>query len=282
MKYSLLILFLATLLFSCTETIDIKLDSSARKLVVEGYFSDDTISHTVKLSRSADYFADKPLDPVSGATVSITDGVLQFPLTEDPDSLGLYRTAPDVYGIPGHTYSLHISGVDIDGDGNTESYAASSMLNRLEKVDSIEVLYKKLFYQDVWMVNFFAQEPGETKDFYLFRTWKNSRLVKDTLWEINLSDDEIINGIYSNGMTVQYLFAEKPDEKVIQGDTITLEIQAITQQYYQFILDVFYESHGSDPFGGQPANVSTNLSNGAVGFFSTYSVRRLSRIYRGE
>jgi hypothetical protein len=279
---SLAIITLLSMLFACTEEIDVNLDSSAKRLVVEGSFSDDTLAHQVRLSMSADYFANQTLQPVHGAVVTISDGTTIFPLTESPEDSGLYLTAPDVHGTPGHTYTLSIEGVDIDGDGTAENYTASGKMNPLGAVDSIQVKYKKIFYQDVWEVNFFAQEPGETRDYYVFRTWKNGVNLKDTLLELNPSDDEIINGVYSNGMTVQYLFGEKPDEKLIKGDTIMLEIQGITKEYYQFIFDVMLESHGSDPFGGQPANVSTNLSNGAVGFFSTYSVKRLSRVYNGE
>jgi hypothetical protein len=281
-SFSLTLVTLLAVLFSCTEEIEVKLDSSDRRLVVEGSFSDDTLAHQVRLSKSADYFVNQALQPVLGAMVTISDGTTIFPLTESLQDSGLYLTAPDVHGTPGQTYTLTIDGVDIDGDGITESYTASGKVNPLGPVDSIQVKYKKIFYQDVWAVNFFAQEPGETRDYYVFRTWKNGVNLKDTLLELNPSDDEIINGVYSDGMTVQYLFADKPDEKLVQGDTIMLEIQGITKEYYQFIFDVMSEAHGSDPFGGQPANVSTNLSNGAVGFFNTYSVKRLSRVYDGN
>jgi hypothetical protein len=55
--------------YSCTEPIDIILDSSFSRLTVFGEISTDTTSHKIKLTRSADYFYNKPAEGVSDAVV---------------------------------------------------------------------------------------------------------------------------------------------------------------------------------------------------------------------
>lgn len=62
-----------------TSDIQSKLDTTYPRLVVEGAISSDTTSHLVKLSRTSDYFANKQLEPVNGATVTITDGTNILP-----------------------------------------------------------------------------------------------------------------------------------------------------------------------------------------------------------
>jgi len=267
------------LLTYCTERINIDLPSTYTRLVVEGYFTTDTMAHTVKLSRSADYFYNKPLEPVSGALVTIADGNITYLLKEDPDSAGLYKTEPDVFAVQGHTYTLHISNVDINGDGTAEEYSATGPVHYLGYPDSIQIVEREMFYTKVWEIRLFATDPAETRDYYMFRVYKNGTLLQDTLNEVFLLDDEYFNGVYSMGVPVQYLVARKQDEVPKPGDRITLEIANITKEYFFFINQVIDMSRGSGPFSGQPANVSTNLTNGAMGFFATYPVRRVSRIY---
>lgn len=267
------------LLTYCTERINVDLPSTYTRLVVEGYFTTDTMAHTVKLSRSADYFYNKPLDPVSGALVTISDDSVTYLLKEDPDSAGLYKTDPDVFGQQGHTYTLHISNVDINGDGIPEEYSATGSVHYLGYPDSIQIVEREMFYTKVWEIRLFATDPAETRDYYMFRVYKNGILLQDTLNEVFLLDDEYFNGVYSMGVPVQYLVARKPEEVPKPGDRITLEIANITKDYFFFIDQVINMSRGTGPFSGQPANVSTNLTNGAMGFFATYPVRRVTRIY---
>ena len=267
------------LLTYCTERIHIELPSTYTRLVVEGYFTTDTMSHMVKLSRSADYFFNQPLEPVIGALVTITDESNTYLLKEDPDSAGLYKTDPDVFGEQGHTYTLHISNVDINGDGTTEEYSSTGPIHYLGYPESIQIVEREMFYTKVWEIRLFATDPAETRDYYMFRVYKNGILLQDTLNEAFLLDDEYFNGVYSMGVPVQYLVARKPDEVTKPGDKITLEIANITKEYFFFIDQVVNMSRGTGPFSGQPANVSTNLTNGAMGFFATYPVRRVSRIY---
>jgi len=281
-RNGLLILCAIILGTTCTERFDVDLGSTYTRLVVEGSISTDTMAHEVKLSRSADYFYNKSLEPVSGASVSITDGTNVFPLTEDPQDSGTYRTAPNVYGVPGRTYILTISNVDINNDGKYEDYSASGRINALVQPDSIQVVKNTIFYTTVWEIRLYANDPAATRDYYMFRTWKNGRLLTDTINEISLLDDEYFNGVNSNGMPIQYLSAGKEDEITRLGDKIMLETMNITKEYYDFVTELISESQGSDPFGGQPANVSTNLSNGAIGFFATYSVTRIFAVYKGD
>jgi hypothetical protein len=280
LKY-IIFLFAGFLLASgCTEKVDIKLDNSFTRLVVEGEISTDTMAHLVRLTRTAAYFSTQVPDPVHGANVIISDSLNQFVLSENPNKPGYYETDPGVFGIPGHRYSLHISNVDINKDGKTEEYSANCLLPPLRKPDSIKVDYVQRFYNNVWEVKFYGQDPPDEHNYYMFKIRINGRLIMDTINKVGISADEYYNGLYIKGEPVAILRESLPYERLNSGDTLTLETYAIAEGYYNFIFDVYMESRGSDPFGGQPANISTNLGNNAVGYFTAMSVARNSCIWK--
>jgi len=64
-----------------------------------------------------------------------------------------------------------------------------------------------------------------------------------------------------------------------QGDTITFEINGITEDYYNYIVEAQSQVFPQTPlFSGPPANIRTNIDNGAIGFFAVYSVKFSSTI----
>jgi hypothetical protein len=102
----LLTMLMSLLNFSCVERIDIKLDESYTRLVVEGAITTDTMVHTVLLSSTTSYYYNQEVPPVTGAILSITDGTDEYIMHEDEP--GVYRTGTAVCGVPGKTYTLNI------------------------------------------------------------------------------------------------------------------------------------------------------------------------------
>jgi len=272
-KTLLLISLLSILTFSCTERIDIELDDSYVRLVVDGSITTDTMVHTVELSSTSSYYYNKPAPPVTGAEVSITDGTQTFSLTEN--SPGIYQTAPSVYGVPGKTYSLNIKLASEIG-GQTD-YFATSTIYPISPLDSVSLLFHPEWSANgIWEVKCYVQEPPTT-DFYRFMIYKEQVLLTDTLDEWFVTDDMFFNGNYTNGATIAYLQQGSEQESLIPGDIVTAEINSIGKDYFSFVAEAQAELRGSNPlFSGPPANVKGNLSNGAVGFFSAYSVTRSS------
>lgn len=287
LKYIPFLFSLFFIAISCTDDItdEIRddLTTTYPRIVVDGSISSDTMSHLVKLARTADYFSDKKLDPITNAEVTIIDDYNNiFKLTENIDQPGNYYTETNVYGIPGRTYTLNISNVDIDNDGNKEIFTASCTMMPINKVDSISIKTVHKFFSDYYEVRFNAPEPAATKDFYMFRVIKNGVLVTDTVTELSFTDDQFFNGIQVENQPVYNLNPDKTDEHLKINDTIILETCAIPQGYYDFLMDIMFESHGSDPFGGQPANLRTNVKDKtkATGYFLAYDVKRNMTIVR--
>jgi hypothetical protein len=282
LKYYIVLLITATTLMqSCTEEMPIETDSTYTRLVVDGLITTDTTQHYVRLAKSADYFYNKSLEPVRNAIVKVSVGTDTTILTESTEKPGWYYTKSDFYGIEGKTYHLTIKNVDIDENKVPETYTASCYLPPVVKPDSIKLSPSNNSYVD-YQVRYFGPEPGDTRDYYLFKLRRNGVMLTDTLTETYPSDDEFYNGVYLKNVSVYNLFKSKKDEDIQPGDTITLEISDITKEYNQFIVDLHLEVQGADPFGGQPANISTNIEdkNKAIGFFAAYSIKRVSYIVK--
>jgi len=263
-------LILTFVFFSaCTESYDVELDSSYNRLVVQGSISNELKQHQVILSKSADYFANKPATKVTDAIVTLSDGENIFILTEVEQ--GVYET-DSIAGEIGKTYTL-----SIDTEGN--SYKASSYLNYCPPIDSINFGYYDFSDYDIVDSSVFvllnALEPETPDNYYLWKIYRNGVLETDTISELYFSDDLFINGYYMYNAEVGVIPA------VNVGDTITLEMQSITEDYFDYLSQVLTVTEWNlGPFGGQPANPNGNIyetiddgenNNNPVGFFLAYS-----------
>jgi hypothetical protein len=271
-----------SLLPGCTEDItsEIKsqMDAASKKLIVDGEVTTDTTRFRISLKRAADYFSNTPLEAVSNAQVYIKDESNSYSLNEDTEAPGNYYSQPNVYGLSGHTYTLHITNVDIDDDGVMETYTATSELKAAIPVDSVRIAAVKRMRRTTYNVMVFYTDPAQTRDYYMFRVRRNNILLSDTITKCSFTSDQYFNGTRINNINVYALRPYRQSEDVAIGDKITLETCIITKDYYEFMQSLKLEVRGSNPFGGQPANVSTNIypKEKASGFFTAYPVSRVS------
>ncbi len=281
-NYILIVFLLVTVTWSCTEEIDLKLKSTAPRLVVEGVITTDTMFQYVRLSKSGDFFANEVMPGVSGAKVILSDGERFLELKETEGNTGYYVTSSLFYGIPGRTYTLTIEGVDIDNDGTKETYKAESYMNPVADVDSISVVYEESL--KFWKVLLYAYEPPGLKiNYYMFSLIVNDTLYTDQLTEVTSFDDRFINGEYANGVWVHSFYEEDENFPLVEGDTITLRMSGITEDFYNYIIALQEETRENIPlFSGPPANLPGNISNGALGYFTAMSNSYGSTIFTGE
>ena len=231
-------------------------------LVVEGSITNFQKPHAIKITKSSSYFISEPPETVTGAIVTIQDPYNIYNLTEAEP--GVYYTDFNVRGFPGKTYILTIN-------VNGQIYTASSKMPQTPVIDSIK------FYLDeedpqLFYIGLFAQENPEPGDHYFWSVYKEMRLISDNVTKLVIANDDLINGSYLNGMRVQSL-------KAREGNRITLEMASITEEYYKYCLGIIRETAYADsPFETAPANVSGNISNNAIGFFTAYSVTHITRV----
>jgi len=273
------LLILAILgLAACTEVIDIELDSTFQRLVVFGTVTSDSLHHQVQLTTSSDYFSNKPSPKVSGALVELEYENNLVMLDEHDTIPGLYLTPAAFRGAPQTTYNLHISNIDVDGDGAGEIYHAESTMPSAPQLDSIRLTYFESPHFSGYQVFMYALDPP-TREWYSFKIWKNSDLLTDTLSKFSVQTDDFFNGTYIYGLPVGFLWDEDPREAIQPGDTVTLELNSIDQDYYNFIMDAQLEIMGNNPlFSGPAANVRSNIDNQGKGIFTAYPVQKVSAV----
>jgi len=276
--YPFVLLLCVFVFSSCEEKIDLELDESFTRIVVEGEITTDQKAHLVKLSTSSSYFYNEQAPTVSDAEVSIADDQGNvFLLTEIPNGSGMYYTDSLVAGVVGNTYTLLIEGVDIDGDGKEEVYEASEQLMPQLPLDSLTFEYTETMIrggQEIkgYAVNIWGQENPTPGDYYQWRYYKNGKLETDTISEYAFVDDGLVNGNYIIGFTV-FVAQAQP------GDTILVESRSMTKEYYEFVVSFLVETVWSGGgFGGPPANIKTNVSNGGMGWFNASYVSRVEGI----
>jgi len=263
-----LILFAIT---ACTERIDVKVNDTYTRLVVDGSVSTDTTVYTITLTKTADYFYNQPSPKVVDATVTLSDGDTTYALHEtEPGISGKYSTGPGFFGRTGHDYTLHISLAE--PINKLSDYQASCELVHVARLDSIGVEFRQdLGRNGIWVIKCYAQEPGNEVNYYMFNVYRNDTLLSDSINKVSVSDDKYINGSYINGVGVYYINNDDTRMRLHYRDKVTLQMSGITKEYYNFIMQVQSAGFNIPFFHGPPANVQGNVSNGAVGFFAAYS-----------
>ncbi len=266
-KAGFYLLALFIILTGCEEMMDVSFSSNAEKrLVVEGAFTTDTTAHQVVLSWTGDYFKREVQTMEPGADVSITDGENIFPLTESTTDPGIYRTDSNVYGETGKTYALNIKLTD------GAEYSATESISPLPEIDSItqSANYKHMdfsmeLYGYGYDILYYGPEPEGLGDCYLWDLYINDVLYTDTIFERVFSDDEFVDGNYIKDF--ELFFIKDSD---IPGDStvVSLVMYSISKEYYDFLIGLLLETkwRGS-PWDGPPADVPSNISNGAKGYF---------------
>ncbi len=262
-------------LFSCTEKIDLDLDTSSVRLVVEANLTDQPGPYLVRIATTAPYYAEGLLPVVSEAVVTISDGDTTVRLVElEP---GDYYTPAGYTGEPGKTYRLAIRlKEEIAG---TKDYSAVAVMPQKAPTDSCNVIYEPDLFKGMWQIRWYAQDPSGPNA-YLFRAYRNGQPVTDSLRRWSAIDDQFFDGNYTMGIGVLYFFKNRR-QYIYEGDTIVLEVCNITSEYQKFVMFLKDEVQSSNPlFSPPPANVPGNISNGGLGYFAAYPVQYVQTVCR--
>lgn len=246
---------------ACVEPVDINdvIDTTEGRVVVEGKITNEAKSHTVRLTRSTVALSNTPPANIVGASVRITDGENEFILTEtDP---GLYVTDPNVKGQSGKSYTLKVV---IDG----EEYVGSDVMPApisFNDGDKLLIFDKYVFGNPT--EGFTIEHPLVTYG-ALVAAKTELQILSKHPQAYNRSSFYDFPGIDSDGL----LPTIADQLKFMVGDTIQQSKLTLSEANYKFLRAVLLETKF---YGGVlssvPANVPTNMSNGALGFFSASS-----------
>jgi hypothetical protein len=239
--------------------VTLKLNNVPSAIVIQGEVTDQPGPYFVTISRPVDFYTDNNFPPVTGATVVITDGngVID---TLDEVAPGIYA-AYSLQGFPGISYRLSatVGGVN---------YQAVSTMPLPVVLDSITFESNSGFgrTQISTVANF--QDPAGQRNYYQFvESVNGNRLSKDLF----VLDDRLSDGRYIN-------YTLFNDSSYLQhGDVAQVDMYCIDSVVYNYLFQLF-QSGGAGAFNtsASPANPSSNISNGAYGYFSAHTVNSKS------
>jgi hypothetical protein len=252
-----LVLLSAALMQSCTKVIDVKLRDSDKKYVIEGILTDVTGNCRVLLSKTKNFSEDNTPAGVSGATVSIKDN-------NTGSSVALTELTPGVYsnaafaGTPGHSYELSIA------VGGTTFTAVSVMPLKI-KFDSLYITKDQLFGDERTLANVEFTDPPAFGNSYRAVQYLNGRELKN----IFVTNDDYTND--KKNYAKLFIFSDDEADKAKPGDTVTVDMQCIDPAIYRYWYSLDQSATGNSQ-SAAPANPVSNVSGGAIGYFSAHTI----------
>lgn len=254
------------LLTACEEQIDIDIPSSDRKIVIEAEVTTEKDSSYVRITQTADYYATSPAPVINNATVTV-NGV---PFT--PVGNGMYKPASPFIGIINSTYELNIL-----HEGKT--YRSTSKLTPMFVVDSVVPLYKQAegFLKSGFTALYYATDNRPQTAYTYYQFGKVAKVISDNPVDTFFVDSLFRNRIlFDNASTNRGSYAfELPFLRLDAGDTVIQIFRSVDKNMFDFIRAYITQTSGAPgPFQAPPANLPTNISGGAMGYFATYDVLR--------
>ena len=261
---------------ACTEALDVDLNEGENnRLVVAGEITNEPGPYSVRLTRSTSYFYNRPAPAELGATVTISDGEQTFILLDD-DNDGTYWTDSAARGVPGRTYTLNIK------LANGEEYEAVDHMPIPNRFDTIYYEYTNEEYgltlpeYHYFFYASFTEQKG-VDDCYMFYVYFN-----DSCYNSNFEDVKwaYAGNIYDGcGVFENIQICDANEDSIPKKPEARFDLFSISPEYRQFIKDMSDETFGNATIlQGPPANIYTNVSNGALGFFSAKSTTEPYRI----
>lgn len=279
MKNILYILTFAAIMSSCERIVDIDLPTYAPKLVIDCQINNVLEPWKVELSYTQPYLQQTDRKTITEAEV--------FIFNSDNDTVRLSHTDTGVYvsaaahqTIPGKTYTLVVK------NGN-QTYTATEKAPEGFPIDLMQAFFlpnnngfiQSGFY--VFLKGEQVRKKGEAN--YIWKFYQNDTLKEsnftlaenDEFGNVSFLNPEIdpndpLKGLADNILPRPFPFLVEP------GDSIKIEQFNVSPTYYQYVIDLdIQKGRSGSPFDPPPANPFSNLSNGALGFFSVaYKVER--------
>jgi hypothetical protein len=253
------ILFAASLLCSCQQVVDVDLNTTAPHIVIEGRVTDQPGPYTVTISQTADFFEPVLLyPPVTGALVVIADNAGNVDTLIEIGN-GSYQTST-LQGVAGRTYVLTVT-------RGGKTYSGVSTIPTRVTIDSFTAENFTFLNGDKGykLSTAFTDPPG-TQDYY--------RLV---LHINSLPQDSVDGGSYflfkdelTNGTTITQDI--RIWNNIFPGDTVSVDLMHIDEATYEYFTTLQNIVNGGINAPASPANPTTDLSGGALGYFAAYTL----------
>jgi hypothetical protein len=266
LQYIALLIF--ALVSACEETVIIDPLSLPSKIVIDALLTDNGAYNYVKISKSRDFYSTDTPEVISNGIVKVTDNlgnevVYDHNPNNDATMRGVYLPQTAFTGVVGRKYTLSVivNGVE---------YKASETMQPVTAIDSLTVAFNQDEFDDpddpgrFFEVLFYASEPQNRVDYYLFKFYRFGQLLKDGETDIYFADDKQL-GEKIDDLPTAGFYAE--------GEEATVEMYSMPRSGFVFYNDLAtLLNNDGGLFTPPPANPRSNVSNGALGYFLVSSI----------
>jgi len=269
MRKYICMIFILIFFTNCERKENWILDTQSTDLiVVDAIITSERKEHIICINHPVEKLNEEPL-PVAGATVLINDEDSVYYLTEKPVNSGRYVTSPYFFCRLNKNYKLLINFED-------KVYTAKTYMVAGDKFEILE--YEKNSFDNLYHIKWVASQ-FDFKD--------------PAMWEVLLDWSKAPGYIQANPDTcrARLLFYTLPTVDVSQifapeiekvyfplGTIINQRRYSLNPEHAEFIRTLLSEtSWQGGLFSSVPANIYTNLSEGAVGFFGACEVTAVSQ-----
>ncbi len=257
--------FLAIIVFfaSCTEIIDVDINSMKEQIVVEATIGLNEsasvwISRTVKLDDAG------VMPQVSGARIKLTDSDGNSEILTETLLAGNYISF-GMKGKAGQTYKIEVI------TDNSIITSLSTIPNKVP-VDSFTVS------RSIYPGGGPSVDPAVPADFFEVKLKFTDPANEKNYYQMLLSVNDVTqsgNYIYDDRLTngnqmESFMLIYNPLMKA--GDVIKVEMRCVDKSVYDYFSSL--KSTGGPGSGSSPSNPYTNLTGSILGYFSAHTVER--------
>lgn len=235
------------ILSSCEDVVDLDIPEGKRTVVVEGWITNKSQIHVVKLYYANGLFANNAFNTITGAAVTLSDDAGNTESLQEV-SAGNYRIAT-LKSVEGRKYTLKIQ-------SSAGNYEAVTEVKRLSMpVDSLTFKFEKksvIYEKEGYYPRFHGQELEGKGDYMQVRLYKNGTYL-NRAGDFNLYDDEFFDGNYVGDTE---LFVEEP---LAKNEVARAEVWSMTEDAYRFWVDIQVQLQNGQLFATPLVNTRTNL-----------------------
>lgn len=246
--------------WACEERVTLDVGQVPEAYVIDGLISNRHIHQYVRIKKAVDFYDANPVPDVEDARVEVTDDYGNIYTYSWSKQHHAYLSDKVFMGIVGNKYHLR---VEIEG----KTFYAVDSMRPISEITKVTWAIDPVEQQDPEKKGYFYQalltttEPQDTKDFYLFKIYRNDTIQRfDDHTGVFVTDDVAIGEQIENFPAPVYYAL---------GDWAKFEVYSLTPAAYNYYfgLSQLLNNDGG-MFSSTPANPQGNISGpGGLGFF---------------
>ncbi|MGH2623675.1 MAG: DUF4249 domain-containing protein [Sphingobacterium sp.] len=243
------------LFISCEELIEVDLNDTNPKLVIEAEITNSGNKQEIIVSRTVNFAENKPYEPIVDALVILSNNQgKSFQFTHDKN--GIY-VSPNLMSV--NTNDTYFLTVEVDG----QQYSSTSKMADYVEIDSIGVTKEEIFGDSFYFINMKFQDPAGVPNYYKYNVSINGGAFKFS--------GAYRDKFYDGKQITQQIGGQNLDDFKL-GDEVIVRRSSISKETYKY----WSEVQAANPGNAAPGNPTSNISNGALGYFSISNAKDYS------